>query len=154
MIIDISTAFPYLKLFEFASQIGTWETHSLMEQNKLKRASMVISLLLFNKGVLFLERIVTDDEKCSVYDKVRRKRAWKQFCEYAECAAKVCLRTVNVLQSIWWNCRLIIYLELLPVGKTVTEKKYCHQRNNLENRKGVIFLSRQRTAEWIKSRNG
>lgn len=47
--------------------------HFPTEQNNIFRVSAVISLLLYHKNKLYLDRILTGVEKLIVYDNVRRK---------------------------------------------------------------------------------
>ncbi|CAK9820034.1 Histone-lysine N-methyltransferase SETMAR [Anthophora quadrimaculata] len=148
--IDNSTAFHHLKYLGFTSKLDTWVPHSLTEKNKLDRVSAAISLLGRHEKESFLDRFVTGDEKWILYSNVQRKRTWKQAGENAEPVAKAGLHPLKVLLSVWWDCRGIIFFELLPRGQTITSDKYCEQltklsekiqekRPVLANRKGVIL---------------
>ena len=52
--------------------------------------------------------------------------------------------------SIWWDCKGILYFELLPNNRTINSDVYCQQlvkleeaikekRPELANRKGIVF---------------
>lgn len=167
MNIDKSTAFRHLKKLGFISKLDTWVPHSLTEKNKLDRVTVATSLLNRYQNEPFLDRIVTGDEKWILYNNVVRKRTWKEAGENAEIIAKSGLHPMKVLLSVWWDCRGIIFFELLPRGETITTDKYCEQltRLNVElqekrpilvNRKGVIFhqdnarphVSQQKELTW------
>lgn len=148
--IDNSSAFRHLKKLGFTSKLDTWVPHSLTEKNKLDRVTVAISLLARNEKQPFLNRLVTGDEKWILYNNVQRKRTWKQAGESAEPVARAGLHPMKVLLSVWWDCRGIIFFELLRPGVTITSDKYCEQltklsakikeiRPVLTNRKGVIF---------------
>lgn len=148
--IDRSTAFRRLKKMGLTLKLDTWVPHSLSEKNKLDRISEAISLLGRLEKEVFLDRLVTGDEKWILYTNIKRRRTWKEANEPAVSVAKVGLHPKKVLLSVWWDCQGVIYFELLSVGQTIDSKKYCQQltkldaaikekRPSLVNRKGVIF---------------
>ncbi|GFX31072.1 mariner transposase [Trichonephila clavipes] len=64
--------------------------------------------------------------------------------------AKPGLTVRKVLLCIWWDCKGIIYYELLSYGQTLNSDLYCQQldrlklaieqeRSELANRRGVAF---------------
>ncbi|XP_025265532.1 histone-lysine N-methyltransferase SETMAR-like [Camponotus floridanus] len=148
--IDRSTVFRRLKKMGLTLKLDTWIPHSLSEKNKLDRISTAVSLLGRLEKEVFLDRLVTGDEKWVLYTNVKRKRTWKEANKPADSIAKAELHPKKVLLSVWWDCQGVIYFELLPVGQTIDSIKYCQQltkldaamkekRPSLVNRKGVIF---------------
>jgi len=57
-----------------------------------------------------LDQLVIGDEKQILYNTVQCKRIWKLADESAESMAKVNLHPKN---DVFWNCKEIIYFELL-----------------------------------------
>lgn len=124
--------------------------HLLTEANKLNRVSATVSLLGRLNKETFLDCLVTGDEKWILYNNVQRKRTWKQTNECAGPMAKDNLHPEKVMLSVWWDCKGIIYFELLSIGQTINSDKYCQQLDNLKteiqekcpilaNRKGIVF---------------
>lgn len=79
------------------------------------------------------------------------KGAGNKQVKVQEPVAKAGLHPTKVLLSVWWDCKGIIFFELLPSGETITANKYCEQlikldakiqekRPILANRKDILFL--------------
>ncbi|GFV28499.1 histone-lysine N-methyltransferase SETMAR [Trichonephila clavipes] len=108
------------------------------------------SLLKRHENDLFLKRIITGDKKWVVYNNVKRKRSWSKKDEPAQTISKADIHQKKVMQSVWWDFKGIVFLELLPDNTTINSEVYCHQldklndtlqqkRSELINRKGVMF---------------
>lgn len=128
--IDISTAFRHLKKIEYTLKLDIWVPHLLTKANKLNRISAAVSLLGRLNKESFLDRLVTGDEKWILYNNIQRKRTWKQANEHGEPMEKTNLHPQKVMLSVWWDCKGIIYFELLPAGQTINSDKYCQQLDN------------------------
>lgn len=148
--VNISTAFRHLKSQNYISKLDSWVPHTLTERNKLQRMDVAMSLLARYKNEPFLDRLVTGDEKWILYNNVQRKRTWKKSNESPEQVSKADQHQMKVMLCIWWDCRGIIYYELLQRGETITADKYCDQLSRVDaairqnrpaliNRKGIIF---------------
>lgn len=120
------------------------------KRNLLDRINACDSLLKRNEIDPFLKRMVTGDEKWVTYENNSRKRSWSNRGEPVQTIAKPGLTAKKVLLCVWWDCKGIIYYELLPSGQTLNSDLYCEQltrlkqaidqkRPELANRKGVVF---------------
>ena len=98
---------------------------------------------------LFLQQIVTGDEKWILYNNVGRKRLWGKQNEPPPTTPKAGLHPKKVM-CIWWDWKGVLYYELLPENQTINSNKYCSQldqlkaaldkkRPELVNRKRIIF---------------
>ena len=122
----------------------------LNEIQLTKRISICDSLLKRNETDPFLKRIITGHEKWFVYDTVVRKRSWSMRNEPAQSTLKADIHQKNVMLSVWWDFKGIVYFELLPRNQTINSNVYCRQLMKLDKemkekwpkmvtRKGVIF---------------
>lgn len=147
---DKSTAFRHIKKLDYISKLDLWVPHLLTDKNKLDRVSSCNSLLGRLTNDPFLDRLVTGDEKWIEYNNIHRKRSWRQGNEPGQPTAKAGLHPQKVLMSIWWDCKGVIFYELLPTNETINSDKYCRQLDQLKvaiqekrpilaNRKGIIF---------------
>ncbi|GFW94977.1 histone-lysine N-methyltransferase SETMAR [Trichonephila clavipes] len=116
------------------------------------RFSICEALAKRNEIDPFLKRMVTGNEKWVTYDNIVLKRSWSKRGEAAQTVAKPGLKARKVLLCVWWDCKGIIYYELLPCDKIQTQNSniYCQQlhllklaldqkRPELANRRGVAF---------------
>ncbi|XP_020289890.1 histone-lysine N-methyltransferase SETMAR-like [Pseudomyrmex gracilis] len=148
--VDRSTAFRHLKKLGYSLKLDVWVPHSLTERNKMDRVSTANSLLGRLKTDPFLDRLVTGDEIWIQYDNAERKRTWRQKKNECDQPNQADLQLQKAVLSVWWDCKGVIFYELLPVGETITSDKYCQQLDNLKaaidekrpvlaKRKDVVF---------------
>ncbi|GFU79539.1 mariner transposase [Trichonephila clavipes] len=67
-----------------------------------------------------------------ICDIIVKRRLWLKRVEAAQTVAKPGLTSRKVLLCIWWDCKGMIYYELLPSGRTLNSDLYCHQLNRLK----------------------
>ena len=148
--VDYTTVFHHLKNLNMVCKLDVWVPHKLSEKNFLDQYSACSSLLSHHECEPFLDRIVTGDDKWIVYDNVVRKRHWSPKGETSLTVAKPDLHQNKMMLCYWWDCKSIVYFELLKSDETINADKYCNQLDNLKealhekrpnliNRKGVIF---------------
>ncbi|KAG6800714.1 Ammar1 transposase [Apis mellifera caucasica] len=88
--------------------------------------------------------------KNGLFTTISRKRSWSRPREPAQTTSKAGIHRKKVLLSVWWDCKGIIYFELLPSNRTINSVVYIEQltklnnaveekRPELTNRKGVVF---------------
>ena len=119
----------------------------LNDNQKKRRYEVSSSLLLRNKNDLFLDRVVTCDEKWVLYDNRRRSDQWLDVDEAPRHLPKPELHQMKVMLTVWWSAISLIHYSFLNAGETITAEKYCQQMDQklrqhpaLVNRKGPILL--------------
>lgn len=148
--VDQSTVLRRLHKLGMVSKCDVWVPHELTEKNLMDRISISDSLLKRHQSASFLKRLVTGDEKWIVYNNVVRKRSWSKRGEAPQTTAKDGLHPKKVMLCIWWDCKGVVYYELLPPNQTINSDKYCSQLDKLKrallkdrpeliNRKVVVF---------------
>ena len=114
------------------NRFDVWVPHKLSEKTILTHISACDSLLKCNDNVLFLKQIVTGDEKWILYNNVKWKRSWGKQNEPPPTTPKAGLHPKKVMLCIWWDCKGVIYYELLPENQTINSNKYCSQVDQLK----------------------
>ena len=105
----------------------------------------MLSFFKKDKKVPFLKQIVTDDEKWILYNNVDQKRSWGNRNGLPPTTPKAGLHPKKVMLCIWWDCKGILYCELLLESQTVNHK-YCSQLDQLKatlNKKHPKLVSRK-----------
>lgn len=131
-------------------KLGVWVPHVLSVQTIMQRVSIASTLLTRHKRELFLNRIVTGDEKWVLYVNVRRGGQWLGSGQQAIPTPKPNIHQKKIMLSIWWDMNGVVHWELLEPNLTITSDLYCAQMNRLSealkksrpslvNRKGVIL---------------
>ncbi|GFX98148.1 mariner transposase [Trichonephila clavipes] len=85
----------------------------------MDRISICEALAKQNEIDPFLKRMETGDGKGVTYDNIVRKRSSSKHGEGVQTVAKLELAVRKALLCIWWDCKGIIYYELLPYGQTL-----------------------------------
>ncbi|XP_014782532.1 histone-lysine N-methyltransferase SETMAR-like [Octopus bimaculoides] len=114
------------------SKLGKWVPHELTEANKQARVTACQSLLWRSEIFDCLESVITMDEKWVLYSSVRRIRSWCSKRQQPEPSRKGPLVQEKVMISVWWDCRGVIMLDLLPRNTTVNKNVYCEQIDRLK----------------------
>ena len=84
-----------------------------------------------NQNDPFLKRIITGDEKWTVYNNVMRKISWTKKDEPPQSTSKVNINQKKIMLSVWWNYKGGVYFELLPRNQTIDSNVYCCQLSKL-----------------------
>jgi histone-lysine N-methyltransferase SETMAR len=148
------------------ANFGCWVPHELTVDNKKVRLTTCVSLLSRFNSNNFLNQIVTGDEKWVLYISCHRKHQWLGSGEHALPEAKDDLHPRKVMLCVWWDCRGIVYYELLEHNMTITSEIYSDQMTKLNealiqqrpaliNRKGVLLLhnnARPHTSKATRSK--
>ena len=140
----------HLRKIGMVRKLDTWVPHELTVKNLKDRLSACETLLKRNEKENFLKRLITGDEKWIQYNNITRKRSWCQVDEAPQTIAKAGLHPKKVMLCVWWDCKGIVYYELLPPNETIDSTKYCSQLDKLKeeidkkrpalaNRKCVVF---------------
>lgn len=146
-----TTVSDHLNCIGKSKKLDKWVPHLLNEKQKNHRFQVSSGLLLRNKNVPFLDRIVTCDEKWILYDNHRRSAQWLDYNQPPQHFPKPKLHQKKVMVTVWWSTAGLIHHSFLNPGDTITAEKYCHQIDEmyqklrlmcpaLVNRKGPILL--------------
>jgi len=84
----------------------------------MDRFSICDLLLKRNENCPFFKRMITGDEKWIVYNNVQRKRSWEKKDKLPQTTLKQNIHAKKVMLCIWWDCKGIVYYELLPQNQT------------------------------------
>lgn len=147
--IAYGSVFGHLKKLGYILKHDVWVPHVLTERNKLDRVSIANSLLGRLTKDLFLDRLVTGDEKLIVYN-VQRKQTLEQSNKLDQSVIKADLYPKKAMLSVWWDCNGVIFYELFSSDQTISSDKYCEQldklkvaiqkkRTDLADRKNIVF---------------
>ena len=80
---------------------------------------------------LFLNRIVTSDEKWVLCNNIQRKKQWLASNEKGEATPKRGLHSEKVMLCVWWDMKGVIYHEVLQSNETIKAERYCRQFKEL-----------------------
>lgn len=150
--LDISEGSAHAHLISsgYRNRADVWVPHELSERALMERINTCALLLEKENEAPFLKRMITGDEKLIVYNNVVRRRSWSAKRSEPQTVAKAGLHPKKVMLCIWWDCKGVVYFELLKHNETINSVKYCQQLDNLKkaiaekrpelaNRKGVVF---------------
>ena len=148
--VDHTTVLDHLHKLKMVSKLEVWVPHELTQKNLVDRYTACVELLSRNENDPFLNRIVTGDEKWVLYNNVKRKRYWSEIGDESLTIAKPNRYSSKIMLCCWWDCKGVLYYELLKPGETINSELYCQQldklndaikikRPSLINKKGVIF---------------
>ena len=139
-----------LKQLGYVKKLDLWLPHQLKEIHLTQRISICDSLLKRNGIDPFLKRLITGDQKWTVYNNVNRKRSWMMQDESVQTRPKAEIHQKKIMLSVWWDYEGILYYELLPRNQTINSNVYVQRlaklsdavqekRPELANRKSVVF---------------
>ena len=106
------------------SKLGKWVQHEQTEANKHARVTACQCLIGRCRRFHWLESVITMDEKWVLYSNVKRRRSW--------CSKGQQLAQKKVMISLWWGCRGVIMLDLLPRNTTFNKYVYCEHIDRLK----------------------
>ena len=84
-------------------------------------------LLELQKKKVFLNRIVSGNEKSIHYVNPKRKKSYVKPGQLGKSTAKPNIYGAKVLLCIWWDQKDVLYYELLKPGETINGERYRTQ---------------------------
>ena len=145
-----STINRYIQRLGLVKKLDIWIPHEFKEIYLTKRINACDLHLEGNEFDPFLKQIIAGDEKWIVHNNVVRKRFWSKRDGPPQTTLKAELQQKNIMLSVWWGWKGVVFFELLPRNQTINLDVYCRQldklnalvkkqRPELVNRKGVII---------------
>lgn len=122
--VDRSTVGKRLHAMGKIQKEGKWVPHKLSERDIERRFSTCEMLYQRYKRKSFLHRIVTGDEKWIYYENPKRKKSWVDPGQPSTSQPKRNIHVDKIMLCIWWDCKGVIYYELLNPKETVTGPLY------------------------------
>ncbi|KAF2349194.1 Transposase type 1 [Trinorchestia longiramus] len=149
--VSIATVSRHLKIIRKVKKLDKWVPHELNEKQKLRRFEVCSILSLRNTNDLFLDRIVTCDEKWVLNDNRKRSGQWLDRDEPPKHFPKPMLHQKKIMVTVWWSAIGVIHYSCLGVNETINAERYCNdlsvmharlseKRPALVNRRGPILL--------------
>lgn len=134
----------------FSNKRNIWLPHDLTDRQLMRRVEDCHALLRKNSSESFLKRLITGDEKWILYRNATQRKSWVRKGTPAAAVPKPEIHQKKVMLSCWWDCKGVVFFELLPAGQTINTGVYCRQledlkaavatkRPELANRWGVVF---------------
>ncbi|CAH2092131.1 unnamed protein product [Euphydryas editha] len=114
--------YDHLKGLGLSSKLDVWVLHVLTERNLCRRIDVCDSLLKRHENDQFLKRIITEDEKCVVYNNVKRKRSWSKKDEPAQTISKADFHQKKVMLSVWWDFKGIVFFNFYWITQRLIRK--------------------------------
>ena len=112
-----------------------WIPHVLNEEQKSNRVGICNELLNKYSQNDFLGQLVTMDEVwiywCNNEGSYHHK-SWRGEGDIPQVKVQRRLTTRKHLLSVFWDCKGVIHMEILPSGKTLNSDIYCQQLDNLK----------------------
>lgn len=112
-----------------------WIPHVLNEEQKSNRMRICNELLNKYSQNDFLGQLVTMDEVwiywCNNEGSYHHK-SWRGEGDVPQVEVQRRLTTRKHLLSVFWDCKGVIHMEILPSGKTLNSDIYCQQLDNLK----------------------
>ncbi|GFW74296.1 histone-lysine N-methyltransferase SETMAR [Trichonephila clavipes] len=126
-----TTVGDHIKYLGFVLKRIVWVPHELTEKNLSDRVRMCSSHLIRHNVELFLDMLITGDEKWILYENIKSK---KSCCKPGTSSATVLKQSIHqrkVLLCLWWDRKGPVYYELLKQGETINADLYCKQLDKL-----------------------
>ena len=115
-------------------KLDKWLPHELNHNQKKCRYEVSSSLLLCNKNDLFLDWVVTCDEKWVLYDNRRHSAQWLDTDEAPRHFPKPELHQKKVMLTFWWSANGLIHYSFLNAGENIMVEKYCQQMDEMHQK--------------------
>lgn len=132
-------------------KLEKWIPYDLTDDQKINRVTICNSLLSRHEKCIFLNRLLTSDEKWVAYDNSKRGRVWTDRGGPSTSTAKPSIHAKKHLLCVWWSGYGIVHWELLNTGQTINAGLYCEQLQRVAaklpnimpratNRDGIVYL--------------
>jgi histone-lysine N-methyltransferase SETMAR len=110
-----------------------WIPHRLTEEQMANREGICNELLNRYAANDFLCQLVTMDEVWIYWDNDGscHHRSWRGDGDVPDVEVRRVLTTRKHLMSVFWDCKGVLLMEVLPQGQTINADRYCNQLDHL-----------------------
>jgi [histone H3]-lysine36 N-dimethyltransferase SETMAR len=110
-----------------------WVPHKLSEQQMANREKICNELLCKYAANDFLSQLITMDEVWIYWsnDGTYHHRSWRGAGDAPDVEVRRTLSPRKHLMSVFWDCKGVIMMDILPQGTTITADVYCEQLSRL-----------------------
>lgn len=112
-------------------KLGTWVPHQLTARDRQQRVDLCMVHLTSHRTTAWLDSIITGDEKWVAYVNHRRKHQWVNRGEQPAPEPKPEFHPLQIMLSVWWDSKGVVWFELLPPHTTITAAYYSSQLQRL-----------------------
>ena len=141
----------HLKLIVKVKKMNNWFHHELNDNQKHKHFEILSALFLCYQNDLFLNQIITCDEKWILYNKLKFSAQPLEADKAAQHFPKPKFHQKKVMVTVWWSSSGLILHDFVKPGETIKAEKYYRKINEMNlkltrkqpalvNRKGPILL--------------
>jgi len=111
-----------------------WVPHKLTEVNKQRRKEVCNELLRMHGANNFLRQCITMDECWIYWDNggVFGNRSWRGAGDQPIPSVKRTLSKRKHMVSIFWDCKGLLLMEVLPMNTSINSQYYCEQLDKLK----------------------
>jgi [histone H3]-lysine36 N-dimethyltransferase SETMAR len=104
-----------------------WLPHALTDSNRERRMNLCKELLQMHAENNFLPRLITCDETWVYWESsgTHSHRAWRASGDVPTTEVHTNLTTKKHLLTVFWDCKGIILMDVLPRAMTMTAVYYC-----------------------------
>lgn len=106
---------------------GIWKPHVLTPANLNDRANTSAFLLTKSRRIDWLDKLITADEKWTLYTNVAKKRMWLRSHDSSEQGVEADPHERKIMLCVWWSVHGIDYMEFMDDNTTVTANLYSEQ---------------------------
>jgi histone-lysine N-methyltransferase SETMAR len=107
--------------------VNKWIPHILTDASKEKRVNICQELLAKHQSSNFLQQLITGDEIWIFWENegvAHHHRSWRGAGDVPATETRRALTTKKNLATIFWDCKGIILVDILPYGQTITALYY------------------------------
>nr|CDJ91780.1 Transposase domain containing protein [Haemonchus contortus] len=124
-----------------SKKLDKWVPHELTQYQRDRLFELASALLLRYRNDLFLNRIVTCDEKWILYDNRRRSGQWLYKDQAPRHFPKLKQHGKKVVVLVWWSAAGLIRHSFMDPDGTITAEKYCREIDEMHRKLQLMSLA-------------
>ena len=138
--VDHSMVIQHLKQTGKVKKLNQWVPHELTKNKK--NVILKCRLFLFYAATMnHFDRIVTCEEKWTVYDNQWQPAQWLDPEEASKHFPKSDLHQKKVVVTVWWSAAHLIHYSFLNPSETITSEKHAQQIDEMHGKLQCLQLA-------------